>query len=334
MRDQLFFHYPLLEMAKAEKDLARVLRDNIRYLSNLIAREPPSITSDQKSASSVWASTPEEAFSLYTDTNKVGWVLSFSEILAAQNWPFPAYLDLKHELQLLVSNERRRISREQLGGPWKWLETRRSKKIFALAETDYMSTLFRTHSRKIFEYWKASPLLASKLPILNEIDLAYQRGSWAVCLPAALPLLDFLIREYYAANKHDVSIGTLCAAFKNAKVFPKDLKPGYAVWTGRENPEQGNALARSEDEDLRIIGVFLSSFLEFANIYYAPFKPKSEIPAVLNRHAILHGRTEYWNCEYVSKMLTFFDLTLRLQLALEVLIHGANAPWLRTSRPG
>jgi hypothetical protein len=214
-----------------------------------------------------------------------------------------------------------------------WAETRRIKKLFALAETDFMSTFFRNHSVEIFEYWKTSPLMASKRPILNEVELAYQHENWAVCLPATLPLLDFLIRAYYGVGDGDLSIGTLCSAFKIAKVFPKDLKPGYAVWKGQKSPELGNALARSEEEDLRIVGVFLSSFLEFANIYYGPFKPKADVPAVLNRHAILHGRTEYWNCEYTSKILTFFDLTLRLQRPLEVLIHGREAPWLKISSP-
>jgi hypothetical protein len=255
-----------------------------------------------------------------TDNSKVGWALSYSEILASLNWPFPAYIDLKSELRKTVNG-----FQAQQGRLGKWREKRRLNRVFALAKTDFMSALFRDHSRKVFEYWKASPVFKSKLPLLAEIELAYQREQWAVCLPAALPLLDFMIRTYFGADKRDVSIATLCAAFRSAKVFPKDLKPGYAIWEGQKNPDRGNALASSEDEDLRIIGVLLSSFLEFAKIYYSRSRPDS---AVLNRHAILHGFTEYWNCENNAKLLTFLDLTLRLQRPLEVVIHGANAPWL------
>jgi hypothetical protein len=60
------------------KDLADVLADNMQYLSTLIARKPTSFTSE-------WAATPDKAFSLYTSTSTVNWILSFSNILAAQN---------------------------------------------------------------------------------------------------------------------------------------------------------------------------------------------------------------------------------------------------------
>src|SRR5579864_6798173 len=147
-------------MREAAKNLARVLPSNIRFLSTLIAKKPASFTPE-------WASTPDEAFSLYTNTSTVNFFLSFSDVLAEQNWPFPAYLDLKREKQLFVSNEQRRILRERRRGPLNWLQKRRDARVFALASTDFMSALFRSHSRRIFEYWNASPLFSSKLPIIR-----------------------------------------------------------------------------------------------------------------------------------------------------------------------
>ena len=313
-------------MRDAAKNLARVLPSNIRFLSTLIARKPASFTPE-------WASTPDEAFSLYTNTRTVNLFLSFSDVLAEQNWPFPAYLDLKREQQLLISNEQRRVVRERRRGPLNWIQRSRDAKIFALASTDFMSALFRSHSRRIFEYWNASPLFSNKLPIIRDIEQTYRREYWAACLPTALPLLDFLIRTYFGTDQLDVSIQTLRTGFEKARIPPKDLKPGYAVWEGQRNPDEGNLLARSLDDDLRLPGVLLSSFVKFADAYYAWYKTdaSASVPKVLNRHAILHCATEYWTREYVSKLLTFLDLALRLRRPLEVLIHGAKAPWLKAS---
>jgi len=149
-----------------------------------------------------------------------------------------------------------------------------------------------------------------------------------------LPLLDFLIRAYFGTDQLNVSIQTLRNAFEKASIFPKDLQPGYAVWKGQQNPDEGNNVARSLEDDLRLTGVFLSSFVEFANAYYGWYRTDTNEPRVLNRHAILHCATDYWTRNYTSKLLTFLDLALRLQRPLEVIIHGAEAPWLKAARLG
>ncbi len=316
-------------MLNTAKNLADALPDNIRFLSTLIARKPTSVTTK-------WAATPDEAFSLYTPTSTVNYFLSFSNVLAELNWPFPAYADLRAALQLQISNERRRVLSERGRGPLRWVKRRlqrsRDEKLFALASTDFMSGWFQSHSRGIFSYWNAAPVFSSKLPIIKDIEETYRHGFWAACIPTALPLLDFLIRAYFETDQFSVSIQTLRNAFEMASILPKDLMPGYAVWEGQRNPEGGNAVARSVEDDLRLPGVLLSSFVEFANAYYGWYKTDTNEPKVLNRHAILHCATDYWTREYTSKLLTFLDLALRLQRPLEVIIHGADAPWLKAAR--
>jgi hypothetical protein len=128
------------------ENLADVLDRNIRFLSTLIVRKPPSFTSE-------WAATPDEAFSLYTRTTTVNWALSFSNILAAQNWPFPAYLDLKYEMQRQISNDSRRVLNQRRRGPLGWfhrsLQRYRDAALFAKASTDFMSAEFQSHSERI-----------------------------------------------------------------------------------------------------------------------------------------------------------------------------------------
>jgi hypothetical protein len=316
------------------RQLAAALPDNIRFLASLIARKPESFTPR-------WAATVDEAFSFYTRTSTVNLVLSFSNMFAAEGWPFPAHLDLRRELDLFVKGwppERPSLARK-----WKRLIRRFGAKVMlALLKgvvpeeqgdsglSSVMVGFFARDSKEIFEFWRSCPILSSKLPIIRGVEQTYRNRYWAACLPTALPILDFVIRTYFETNTLKVTIDTLHQAFEKAHILPKDLKPGYAVWQGRKQPDEGNAFADSLDQDLRLPGVLLASFVQFAADYYGWYKLDVGNPSVLNRHAILHCASEYWNSEYTTKFLMFLDLTLRLRRPLEVIIHGANAPWLRS----
>jgi hypothetical protein len=72
-------------------ELASKLPANLHYLSTLIARKPEECTRE-------WATTVDEAFSLYTRTSTVNLILSWNNILAEMGWPFPSYLNLRKEV--------------------------------------------------------------------------------------------------------------------------------------------------------------------------------------------------------------------------------------------
>ena|SRR5438094_5816276 len=127
----------------------------------------------------------------------------------------------------------------------------------------------------------------------------------------ALGLLDFIMREYFQTNRLDVSLQTLRNAFDKARILPRHLKPGYGVWDLTQETESG-ILFSSLDEDLRLPGVFLSSFVEFGSSYYAWYKIADETPSTLNRHAIMHCASKYWAPHNAARLLTFLDLSLRL----------------------
>ena len=92
---------------QAVRELGRVLPERIRLLSRLIARKPSSFTPE-------WASTINDAFTLYTRTSTVNFVHSLNGLLIDLDWPFPAYLDLREELAK---------SRKDFAAlmRWKWL---------------------------------------------------------------------------------------------------------------------------------------------------------------------------------------------------------------------
>lgn len=95
--------------------------------------------------------------------------------------------------------------------------------------------------------------------------------------------------------------------------------PG-TVWDGN------NLFVRASEDDLRLTGVLLSSFFHFARHYYAWYDNSVTPPESLNRHAIIHGAFDDWSEENALRVLTFLDLTLRLEKPLRYLINGNVTP--------
>jgi len=306
-------------------ELKTALPNNLRYLSTLIARKPQEFTEE-------WAATAEEAFSLYTRTSTVNLILSWNDLLAEQGWPFPAYLNLKEEVDAALPWPHTRwkllrffiTGREFLNGPllmFGFLPTAEKRE---LARSAAMTYLFWRYSKRIFRFWRENPLLKGKEPIVDSICVTYRKGLLAACLPTALGLLDFIMRDYFQTDSLRVSLQTLRDAFENAGILPKHLKPGSGVWDLKD--EQGSTiLFQTLEQDLRLPGVFLSSFVEFGNFYYAWYTAASNSPKSLNRHAIMHCAADYWTASNAAKLLTFLDLTLRLERVLKIVIHGPSA---------
>lgn len=303
-------------------ELTKNLPGNIRFLASLIARKPAKFTLE-------WAATVEEAFSLYTRTRAINMLLAWNDVLTDFNWPFPAYVDLRNELPAGKGKPRGEpapfsgimtqvliIISECRG----WEE--KAREFLDIA----MPYLFEHRSKSVFRCWSEHPVLRSKRPIIDGLWRCYSEKLWAACVPTALPLLDHVMRNYFVTDKLGVSVQTLRDAFAKAKILPKDLKPGFGVWNGTANREAGNRFITSLEEDLRLPGVLLSSFAEFASRYYAWYKSSSDGPPDgLNRHAIIHCACEYWTELNTAKLFTFLDLMLRIEKPLRILIHGAAA---------
>ncbi|MDZ7762523.1 MAG: hypothetical protein U5L00_20025 [Desulfovermiculus sp.] len=307
-------------------DLASALPNNLRYLSALVARKPDEFTAE-------WAATPDEAFSLYTRTSTVNLILSWNNFLAEQGWPFPAYLNHRDEVDVSKSwpLTRWKLLRSIITGK-RILQT--PLLAFALKPTpaereqstsNAMTFLFWRHSKRIFQYWRRHHLLKNKETIVDSISCTYKKRLFAACMPTVLGLLDFILRNYFQTERLNVSIQTLRNAFEKACILPKHLKSGSGIWDVKNEPEN-TILFPSLEQDLRLPGVFLSSFVEFGSSYYgwyATADPSRQAP--LNRHAIMHCASNYWSLNNAVKLLSFFDLTLRLERVLKIVIHGPAA---------
>lgn len=315
-------------MKQSTKELGRVLPDRIRLLASLIARKPAQYTPE-------WAKTIDEAFSLYTRTSTINLFHQTNRLLIDLDWPFPAFIDLTEEqtrsarhgsLQSLTgrmvqASEVREIGITMtaliacLGGT-------NGSRFFDAAMVD----LFDQHCDRVFGFLQNSPILQTKSQIVSDIKAAYRGRLWAATITAIVPLLDHIVREYFGARRLNVTIQVLRDAFmREAGLRPKDVMPGSAVWDGQKDPASGNTFAKSLEEDLRLPGVFLSSFFEFADRYYEWYKTTEAAPRTpLNRHAIMHCAAEYWTQPNAVRMLVFTDLTLRLERVLRILLSGVD----------
>jgi hypothetical protein len=304
------------------KELGKVLPEHIRLLSRLIARKPPTYTAE-------WASSIEQAFNLYTNTRTVNLFQSMNQLLIEYEWPFPAYIDLRAELHRIELDGVDLMKRPR------WLKFRtllgQANIVSLLLSAAFdpavkeridkvMKNLFDRQATAIFRELATSETLRQKERIILELRQAYRRKMWATCITTAMPLLDFLMRAYFETKKINVTIQVLRDAFiREAELKPKDLTPGTAFL-------HGQPLSKSIEEDLRLPGIYLSSFFEFADRYYEWYKSSEASPRTpLNRHAIMHCSSEYWTHANAVRILTFLDLTVRLAPALKILIRGEGA---------
>ncbi|MGB5063313.1 MAG: hypothetical protein WBQ37_06065 [Candidatus Competibacter sp.] len=113
--------------------------------------------------------------------------------------------------------------------------------------------------------------------------------------------------------------------FRKSGILAKHVKPGHIAWKVAEEEsaeEERENIKEATEKDLRLVGIYLGSFLNFADIYYAYYR--KETPSLvnnINRHAIIHGSDlDIWNKENATRILIFLDLMLYLEPALRILL--------------
>jgi len=121
------------------------------------------------------------------------------------------------------------------------------------------------------------------------------------------------MRDYFQTDDLNTSVALLVKAFQIAKLTPESLKPGYGVFTDLEEGLIVPARVRVSDtveKDLRLPGVYLTSFIDFAFRYYS-WHTKASNPEEVNRHAVLHGDMNYWFGIQTIKIFMIFELRCR-----------------------
>jgi len=310
------------------KELGRILPDNIRLLSSLIARKPTAHTKK-------WASVPEQSFFYYTRTNTINLIHSMNEMLIENGWPFPPLFDVNQELELLSKDFdldkrfgmgifRQLLLQRSLHRRFLSSSIRSEPKTRAMMYEFHYVRNFRRLYRKLFEIWSKDKVLEKKKAVLSDIRKCYERKLWSACISTALPLLDLLMRDVLVSNSLNATIQLMTQAlYTHAGLTANAFKPGYAVEHLPFNNISHNTFARSLEGDLRLPGIYLASFFEFANPYYAWYLLASKnAPEKLNRHAVIHCAGDYWSRANAIKLLCFLELTRRMRPFFRILIHG------------
>jgi len=301
------------------------LKKNLELLRQAITRKPERYESD-----SDFAIKFSDSFTKYTRNCKVNLILSFSELLLEHKWPFPAYI-------LEFSSDKWGKFRSYLAF-FTIMYFIKIKKFLILFDfpfkprppnqlpsqdkltDDFMILYFWLHETKIFIDWQRNHIFQDKVYLIDNIRSCYKKGLWYACIVASFPLLDLLCREYFNSDNLAKQITAILKAFEKAGITSRDMKPGYIAWDIAK--EQGKSSDEASQTDLRLIGIGLGSFLDFAGIYYSFYKDDKRTEE-LNRHAILHCASvssDLWTRENATKLLIFIDLTLRLEDSLCILL--------------
>lgn len=293
------------------------LKTNLIKLKSEIARKPSVYTSD-------YAISVNESFKIYTRTSTINFILSLSEFLYERNWPFPAYiLEIKPSyIKIIISSSvffLWSIKQKFLEFIMNKETTIQKEKIQYFIDR-FICNLFYLCKKEIFLKWKSNPIFVKKHYIIDNIYFTYKSKYWYSCIISAMPLLDFLCRNYFNTNRLERDITQLISIFRKSGILARNVKPGHIAWEVAK--EAGENTKEATEKDLRLVGIYLGSFLDFADIYYDYYRKETpNLVKNINRHAIIHGSDlDIWNKENATRILIFLDLMLCLEPALRILL--------------
>ena len=295
------------------------LKANLQKLKDQIARKPSVYTSE-------YAKTINESFEKYINTRSLDLIVVINEGFIEFDWPFPVYIQNNKLANrkmyiLLIAMLVPKYIKDKIVF-WKPSEAKKEKELKLLTNR-YMCRHFYFCKKEIFSSWKSNPIFSGKHYIIDNIYKTYSKGYWYSCMTSSFPLLDFLCRKYFNTKKLGRDITLIVSMFKKAGITSRDTMPGRVAWEVAK--ERGEDVQEATEKDLRLVGVALSSFLNFADIYYAYYRNSDfKSTETINRHAIIHGadyQEDIWTKENATKILIFLDLTLSLEPVFNILLN-------------
>ena len=292
---------------------------NLEILRGKIAHKPVDYIPQNDYPRSI-----DDSFSRYTRTRHVNLILSLSDVLRLKfGWPFPFFvLSLSQSKYWLLTAALPIMVwvyvRISLKSMLHWSTDEVKKAWFANIVDKSIVKLVQLSSRKLFRQWRSTKMLDAHHQELKEIQEIYVKGYWYSCVAAVFPLLDSVCRELLQTENLTKGVGHINKIFSQANICLGSLRPGYGAWDYAE--KNGENAQESSNKDLRLVGVALDSFLQFAAIYYGHFT-QSQDTSVLNRHAVLHGaKGKIWTKEDATKLFLFLDLMINLLPVFEILL--------------
>lgn len=303
---------------------------NLKELKNKIPTKPAVYTKEHPL-------TISEALKYYCNQRTVNGVQACTHNLNENNWPLPFWFDPENVRVGFWNNFYYRThywkSKRKFRGikefNFFWVPVLNNY-YFQVPFDDSLIEAFNANTNYAFGKLLSNPVLESKKAILESVRRNYKKSDWIACISSLFPLLDFVVRQILKTTNLSVDVSRICRLFAqngfsldNAGelmphfTFVISHEPGQPLFTD----EKKNWLEKMEETDFGLIGPTLSSFIRFANIYYAYYREDQEDDLVsLNRHAILHGSIPHFGTNANAvKLLTFFYLVLELGPVFDIL---------------
>lgn len=292
---------------------------NLESLRDMIARKPADYIPRNDFPMSIG-----DSFSRYIRTHHVNFILSFSDLLRIEySWPFPFFvITLCHSKKWQIMTAFPLLA-------WLYLSVSykppgrlgQSAPVNSRIKTNIdqlMVRLVRMSSRPLFQGWLSSSILAEHHQELRELQKVYRKGCWYPTITATFPILDYICRKLLRTENMTKGVGHINKVFSQANISFELLRPGYGAWDYAKSV--GADAQELTSNDLRLVGIALESFLQFASVYYGHHDQGQGV-SVLNRHAVLHGgRGKVWTKEDATRALLFLDLMVRLYPIFDILL--------------
>jgi hypothetical protein len=255
-------------------------------------------------------------------------------MLTSYGWPYPFYCE---KFPDLLSKELTRAAGKKA---MRGLKSAKVKSIvaemmFALMKDGFrvrssamdklMVGHFDGHRKELRRFWLRHPLLARSDVVIRDILATYKKKYWSACICTTFPLIDRALRALLKTKRFERQVTQVLGLMKTAGITSSDLKPGYVAWQ-RAATKKSDKKEDATKSDFRLVGIALGSFVDFGSQYYKYFRkePRTGAPPLysLNRHAILHGAvTDCWTRTNAVRVMSFLDLVLRLEPALQILLR-------------
>ena len=250
--------------------------------------------------------------------------------LIGRDLPFPAFANLTDEHELIFSDLARNPFTRVLSAlnPF-----RRSSMLDLLNASfnDELSSVNRFSSRTIVTYFKRHESTVfrsliefadneSQRAMIEAVAGSYRHRNWASCCHSVFPLLDSTIRRAFCTDHLQFTLQVFRDAFfRHAQLdINKSAPKSCSI-----DPDRSPYPFSSPILDLRLLGVYLASFLEMANRIYQFYECKMHFPVtIINRHAAIHGAPQQFSQDNAIRLIIFLDLTIRLRPVLMYFATG------------
>lgn len=303
---------------------------NLLFLKGILPTKPLEYTS-------TYPKTIKEALKYYCNRRTVHTIQACTINLNNENWPLPLWYNPNNvkvgfwNLLYYKTKSRGKNLSKKIKDYNFFSVLVMNRILLKLSYDETIIEAFNANSKYAFKNLLINPILKSKKYLIESLINSYKTKNWIACIITIFTLIDYVARSVLKTRNLSIDISKICSLFKQngfSLETADHLMPYFTfVLSYKEDgpfmtTEREQWLNKMLKTDFGIIGAALSSFIRFANIYYAYYKEDEEEVNVLNRHAIMHGSIASFGSKvHAIKLFTFLYLFLELEPVFNILLN-------------